>query len=102
MSSVSFKGPSGVPLSHAKGTEELRVVDPSSLGIIGLSTPYDVNAGVTKTLTQNAAITTINGKFKFEDVEGKNSSNLFSLTEQVTPYTMRHSDPPRVSMALTQ
>jgi hypothetical protein len=102
LAGTTFKGFGGSPFGHAKGTEEIRQFDKSFMGIFGSTTPDNGSVGISRKLSQNAMIKSIRGYLDIRENPELNATNVLSTGELLSPFTARHSDPPRQGMNLYQ
>lgn len=102
MSSISPKGYRGMNSERAF-TVDKRSYDESMLGILGISTAYDGNVGITRKLTNEPNVVGPRGYINIEDDETKlKDVNLFTATEMLTPMGVTHDDSIRTAMASRQ
>lgn len=101
--SVTFKGPSGMNSDRAYSLDK-RGYDETMLNVLGMSTGFAGNAGVTRQLTMNANIDPDRGFVKASDgsTDKMNTSNSLTVTEGVTPFVSTHDSPMRVGMTFIQ
>ena len=94
---TTFKGPGGTKVEQAF-TLKKRAFDKSYYGLFGISTPDNLNSGVTKELTANPNILNTLG-FIGEPSDKKSLSinDIAPLAEAITPYATRVDDPKRIS-----
>lgn len=99
---VTTKGPSGMNADRAYSLDK-RTYDESMLNVIGMSTGFASNVGITRQATLNANITpegyvkSIHG-----DTSKMNTSNTLTATEAITPFGSTHDDPMRTAMTFIQ
>ena len=100
--SVTTKGPSGMNSDRAYSLDK-RTYDESMLNVLGMSTGFAANAGITRQATINSNITadgyvkTIKG-----NTELMNTANTLTVTEALTPFGSTHDDPIRTAMTFVQ
>ena len=99
--SVSFKGLSGLNSERAYSLDK-RVFDKSMLGVIGLSTGFAGNVGITRQTTINANVTSTRGIIKTPTMDKVNTLNSQTVTEALTPFMTTHDDPMRIAMGFIQ
>ena len=94
---ATYKGPAGVNMGHARGSEETREYDKSMVGVLSPTTPDSDQAGVTRYLTQNPAIIGKRGIVNLDgiDVEKLNAGNILATNELLSPFTPDRADAPR-------
>ena len=99
---VTTKGPSGMNSARAYSLDK-RTYDESMLNVLGISTGFSGNVGITRQATMNANVTadgyvkSING-----DLSKLNTANTLTATEAVTPFGSNHDDPMRTAMTFVQ
>lgn len=99
---ISAKGPSGMNADRAYSLDK-RTYDESMLNVLGMSTGFAGNSGVTRQATLNSNITaegyvkTING-----NTNKMNTANSLTATEALTPFGSTHDDPMRTAMTFIQ
>ena len=101
--SVTTKGPSGMNSDRAYSLDK-RTYDESMLNVLGMSTGFAANVGITRQATINANIAgkdgyvqSING-----DTSKMNSANTLTATEALTPFGSTRDDPFRTAMTFVQ
>ena len=100
--SVTYRGKTGINLDQAMSLET-RSYDESFVGILGISTSDDANTGIVRQMTLEPKITSTRGYIEVtpkEDIDKLNSANLMTPSEFLTPFSLRHDDPCRVSIAI--
>lgn len=98
----SAKGHSGVNINDAY-TLEMRAYDRSMEGFIsGNSTPYSGQAGITRALTYDPAITSVRGYIPTIDETKLSAANTLSPTELLSSFTAAGADAPRQAMQVAQ
>lgn len=100
--SVSFKGLSGMNSDRSYSLDK-RTFDDSMSNVLGMSTGFAANVGITRQATIDANIEGKRGYIK----NTKNSDNLsvtktLSITEALTPFGTTHDDPFRSAMTFIQ
>lgn len=101
--SITYKGLSGMNSDRSYSLDK-RTYDSSMLGIIGMSTGFSGNVGITRQATLDMAIEGERGYVK--DNKGKvdnlNTAKILTATESVMPFITTHDDPMRVAMSFIQ
>ena len=95
----TFKGLSGMN-SDRSYTLDKRIYDKSMMGVIGVSTGFAGNVGITRQSTINASITSSRGTIA--KPKKYNTLNTLSINEALTPFSTTHDDPIRVAMGFIQ
>jgi hypothetical protein len=100
---VTTKGESGMNAERAY-TLDKRTYDSSMLGILGMSTGFAGNVGITRQATINMNIDTNRGYIKSMegDTSKMNVSNSLTITEAMNPMGTTHDDPMRSAMTFVQ
>mgnify|MGYP007069836582 CR=1 FL=1 len=100
--SVTTKGPSGMNADRAYSLDK-RSYDASMLNVLGMSTGFAGNVGITRQTTINANITA-DGYVKQSDntKENMNDANTLTATEALVPLMSTHDDPMRTAMSFVQ
>ena len=101
MMGVSFKGLSGMNTDRAY-TLDKRVYDDSMLGILGTSTGFAGNVGISRQLTIDSSIDNTRGKLNHKSYKDLNTLNALTVYEALTPYATTHDDPVRTAMGYIQ
>ena len=101
--SVSTKGLSGMNSDRAYSLDK-RTYDDSMLNVLGMSTGFAGNVGISRQATLNSNISdprgfvnSING-----DTSKMNDSNSLTATEALTPFGSNRDDPMRTAMTFIQ
>lgn len=100
--SVTSKGPNGLNADRAYSLDK-RSYDSSMLNVLGMSTGFAGNAGITRQATINSNITadgyvkTVDG-----DTSKMNDSSSLTATESVVTFGSTHDDPMRTAMSFIQ
>ena len=97
----TFKGIGGVNLDDSF-TNPYRRYDDSMRGLFSIYTPVSSEAGVNRTLSYNANVVDVRGFIGKKDDEQMSSTEMISTVEGINPFTVQHSDFPRIAMAGTQ
>lgn len=99
---ASAKGFRGVNINDAY-TLEMRAYDRSMEGFIsGNSTPYSGQAGITRALTYDPAISSVRGYIPYIDETKLSAVNILSPTELLSSFTAAGADAPRQAMQVAQ
>ena len=98
---VTFKGLSGLN-SERSYTLEKRTFDESMLGVLGLSTGFAGNVGVTRQATINAGVLNSRGLIKKTSADKLNTLNTLTIGEALSPFSTTHDDPIRSAMNFIQ
>lgn len=102
VNSVTTKGPSGMNSDRAYSLDK-RTYDESMLNILGMSTGFAANVGITRQATidsnvdENGYVISING-----NTDKMNSAKSLTATEALTPFGTTHDDPIRTAMTFIQ
>ncbi len=101
--SVTTKGPSGMNSDRAYSLDK-RGYDDSMRNILGMSTGFAGNSGVTRQTTLNANIDIDRGFVKASDgsIDDMNTANSLTMTEALTPFGSTHDSPMRTAMTFIQ
>ena len=101
--SITYKGLSGMNSDRSYSLDK-RTYDASMVGVIGMSTGFSGNVGITRQATLDMGIEGERGYVK--DNKGKvdnlNSARVLTATEAVMPFITTHDDPMRVAMSFIQ
>lgn len=99
---ASAKGFRGVNINDAF-TLEMRAYDRSMEGFIsGNSTPYSGQAGITRSLSYDPAISSVRGYIPYIDGAELSAANILSPTELLSSFTAAGADAPRQAMQVAQ
>lgn len=98
--SVTTKGPSGMNSDRAY-TLDKRAYDDSMVNVLGMSTGFAGNVGVTRQATINADITE-DGYVKDQKDREMNDANTLTATETMIPFGSTRDDPMRTAMSFIQ
>jgi DNA-directed RNA polymerase beta subunit len=90
----------GINLEEAF-TDDYRVFDPSMVGTFGFFSPISSQAGIVRTLSYNADLTSARG-FISPDAENKKPSEQLAAVELLNPFTAANADFQRIGMTSTQ
>ena len=100
--SLTFKGLSGMNSDRSYSLDK-RTFDKSMLGVIGMSTGFSGNVGITRQTTLDMSIEGNRGYVK--DTKGKsvpNTAKMLTATEACMPMMSTHDDPMRIAMSFIQ
>lgn len=100
---TTFKGPGGTKLDNAF-TLEKRAYDKGYMGVFGISTPDNKNAGIIKELSLNPKIMNTLGLIDESDFtkDDMNLNNVAPIAEALTPFVTERDDPSRVAFVSGQ
>lgn len=100
---VTPKGPSGMN-SDRSYTLDKRGYDPSMLNVIGMSTGFAGNVGITRQMTIDANISTARGYVREneEQLHELSPTKSLCMTEALTPFGVTRDDPFRTAMTFIQ
>ena len=100
--SVTTKGPSGMNADRAYSLDK-RSYDGSMLNVLGMSTGFAGNVGITRQTTINANVNA-QGYVKQENIsdEDMDDANTLTATEALIPFGSTHDDPMRTAMSFIQ
>ena len=100
---VTTKGPSGMNADRAYSLDK-RTYDPSMENVLGMSTGFAANVGVTRQATINSNIEGSRGYVKSidGDTNKMNTASTLTATEGVCPMGSTHDDPIRTAMNFIQ
>lgn len=100
---ITTKGLSGMNSDRAYSLDK-RTYDESMLNVLGMSTGFSANVGITRQATLNMNVDTERGYVK--SIKGNtskmNSANTLTATEAVIPFASTHDDPIRTAMSFVQ
>ena len=97
---VTTKGPSGMNSERAY-TLDKRAYDDSMINVLGMSTGFAGNVGITRQATINADVTA-DGYVKDTKSEEMNDANTLTATEAMIPFGSTRDDPMRTAMSFIQ
>jgi hypothetical protein len=98
--SVTTKGPSGMNSDRAY-TLDKRAYDESMINVLGMSTGFAGNVGITRQATINANVTS-EGYVKDTKDKDMNDANTLTATEALIPFGSTRDDPMRTAMSFIQ
>ena len=100
---ITTKGLSGMNSDRSYSLDK-RTYDESMVGVVGMSTGFSANVGITRQATLNMAIEGGRGYVKDNKgkIENMNAANTLTATESVVPFAVTHDDPIRVAMTFIQ
>ena len=100
---VTYKGKAGLNDDRSYSLDK-RIFDDSMLNVIGMSTNFASNVGITRQATMNMNIEGERGYVKSinSDVSKMNAANTLCATEALTPFGSTRDDAPRTYMTFIQ
>ena len=100
---VSYKGNAGLNSERSYSLDK-RVYDSSMLNVLGASTGFSANVGLTRQATMNMNVEGVRGYVKQinGDTDKMNAANSLCATEAVTPFGTTHDDAMRTNMTFIQ
>jgi len=101
---VTAKGPSGMN-SDRSYTLDKRSYDESMIGVLGMSTGFAGNVGVSRQATIDANVSTVRGYITNKNKLDENVMSVtksLCMTEALTPYGSTRDDPFRTAMTYVQ
>ena len=98
---VTTKGPSGMNSGRAYSLDK-RSFDKSMLNVLGMSTGFAGNVGITRQTTMQANVTPDGYVKTSDDTKDMNDANTLTATEALIPMSSTHDDPMRVAMSFVQ
>lgn len=100
---ITTKGPSGMNKDRAYSLDK-RTYDDSMLNVLGMSTGFASNVGITRQATLNANIEGEKGFVKNINGDTSKMNTVSSLTaiESLIPFGTTHDDPMRTAMSFVQ
>lgn len=98
---MSFKGLSGMNSDRSYSLDK-RTYDDSMFGIIGTSTGFSGNVGITRQATINASIKGVRGVISTPKKDKINTLNTLTVHEAMNPWCTTRDDPIRVAMGFIQ
>lgn len=102
INSVTYKGLVGMNADRAYSLDK-RTFDDTMINVLGLSTGFAGNVGITRQATMDMNITGKRGYIKVtEDPNKMNITKTFTATEALTPFGSRRDDPFRTAMTFVQ
>ena len=100
-STLSFKGLSGMNSDRSYKLDK-RIYDRSMLGVIGMSTGFSANTGITRQSSLDSSVLDTRGTIESKDEKGLNTLNTLTPYEAMTPFGTTHDDPIRTAMGYIQ
>lgn len=97
---ITTKGPSGMNADRAYSLDK-RSYNDSMLNVLGMSTGFAGNVGITRQSTMNSNITP-EGYVKQNKDGEMNDANSLTATEAMIPFGSTHDDPMRTAMSFIQ
>jgi hypothetical protein len=102
INAVSFKGLSGMNSDRSYGLDK-RTFDESMINVLGMSTGFAGNVGITRQATIDMNIEGKRGYVKITNDKNKmNITKTFAITEALTPFGTTRDDPFRSAMTFIQ
>ena len=101
VNAVSFKGLAGMNSERSYSLDK-RIYDDSMLGVIGTSTGFSANVGITRQATINASVANTRGCIQQKKGDQLNTLNMLTATEAMTPFMTTHDDAMRIAMGYIQ
>ena len=98
---ITTKGPSGMNSDRAYSLDK-RTYDDSMINVIGMSTGFAGNVGVTRQATLNANVTPEGYVKQNNGTDNMNDSNTLTATEALVPFGSTRDDPMRTAMSFIQ
>lgn len=100
---VSFKGKSGLNSVRAYSLDK-RTYDESMINVLGQSTGFSGNVGISRVATMNMNVEGVRGFIKqsYSDVSNMNTANSLTATESMIPFETTSDDSGRISMSYVQ
>ena len=98
---VTTKGLSGMNSDRSYSLDK-RAFDESMINILGMSTGFAANVGISRQATINASVETVRGYVKPSNKDEMNSVNTLCMTEALTPFGTTRDDPFRSAMNFIQ
>ena len=100
---VTYKGKAGLNDDRSYSLDK-RIFDDSMLNVIGMSTNFASNVGITRQATMNMNIEGERGYVKSinSDISKMNAANTLCATEALTPFGSTRDDAPRTYMTFIQ
>lgn len=101
--SITFKGKAGLNSDRSYSLDK-RTYDDSMLNVLGMSTGFSANVGITRQATMDMNIEGIRGYIKpiNSDTDKLNAAKTLCATEALTPFGTTHDDAPRTYMTFIQ
>ena len=102
--SITTKGPSGMNNDRAYSLDK-RSYDDSMLNVLGMSTGFAGNVGITRQTTINPNVTAdgyIKSSSNSNTKNNMNDANSLTATEAMIPFGSTHDDPMRTAMSFIQ
>ena len=100
---ITFKGKAGLNNDRSYSLDK-RTYDDSMLNVLGMSTGFSANVGITRQATMDMNIESSRGYIKTIDsnTEKLNAAKSLCATEALTPFGSTRDDAPRTSMTFIQ
>ena len=101
LQAVSFKGLSGMNSDRSYGLDK-RTYDESMINVLGMSTGFAGNVGLTRQATIDSNIEGNRGFIKEANKDEMSITKTFTVTEAMTPFGSTRDDPFRTAMTFIQ
>ena len=101
LNAVSFKGLSGMNTDRSYGLDK-RTYDDSMVNVLGMSTGFAGNVGLTRQATIDSNIEGNRGFIKEPKKDEMSITKTFTVTEALTPFGATRDDPFRTAMTFIQ
>ncbi len=100
---VTFKGKSGLNSVRAYSLDK-RTYDESMINVLGQSTGFSGNVGISRVATMNMNVEGVRGFIKqsYSDTSAMNTANSLTATESMIPFETTSDDSGRISMSYVQ
>lgn len=100
---ITFKGKAGLNNDRSYSLDK-RTYDDSMINVIGMSTGFSANVGITRQATMDMNVQGSRGYIKSSDGDTSkmNSAKSLCATEALTPFGSTRDDAPRTSMTFIQ
>ena len=98
---ITTKGPSGMNADRAYSIDK-RAYDDSMVNVLGMSTGFAGNVGVTRQSTINSNVTPDGYVKQKNENDEMNDSNTLTATEALIPFGSTRDDPMRTAMSFIQ
>ena len=101
INATSFRGLSGMNSDRAYGLDK-RTFDDSMINVLGMSTGFAGNVGLTRQNTIDMNIDSSMGYINKSNIEDMSITKTFCMTEALTPFGTTSDDPFRTAMTFIQ
>ena len=100
---ISFKGKSGLNSDRSYSLDK-RTYDDSMTNVLGMSTGFSANVGITRQATMDMNVEGERGYIKQNNgnIDNMNSAKTLTATEAMVPFCTESDDPQRVAMTFIQ